>query len=189
MMQVLYLANKYIVPSLVPTCCILSYAQKFGDKDLEDRCWVVIERQTEEACMNLFVTVERSVAESVVKRERLYVKEVKLFKGVDRWATKESERQGITLECDGKRRILGEETVKEIRFPLMSQKKFAIVVFDSCILSCQEVGEMVKHCNYVLSTPLPNKQTPRKATAPIRRCSRFKKFRRPKTGGGWGGLR
>ena len=49
----------------------------------------------------------------------------------------------------------------------MSQKKFAIVVFDSCILSFQEVGDMVKHCTYVLSTSLPNKQTPRKATAPI----------------------
>ena len=105
-MQVLYLANKYIVPSLAEKCtaylrvnlkasnvfCLLPHAQKFEDKDLEDRCWVVIERQTEETCMNLFVTVERSVAESVVKRERLYVKEVKLFKAVDRWATKESER-------------------------------------------------------------------------------------------------
>ena len=62
-MQVLYLANKYVVPSLAAKCakylrrnlkasnvfCILPQAQKFEDKDLEDRCWKVIEEQTEEA--------------------------------------------------------------------------------------------------------------------------------------------
>ena len=62
-MQVLYLANKYMVPSLAEkyaeylrrnlkasnVFCILSHAQKFEDKDLEDRCWEVIEENTEEA--------------------------------------------------------------------------------------------------------------------------------------------
>ena len=61
-MQVMYLANKYMVPSLAEKCteylrknlkasnvfCILPHAQKFEDKDLEDRCWEVIEMQTEE---------------------------------------------------------------------------------------------------------------------------------------------
>ncbi len=104
-MQVLYLANKYMVPSLAGKCneylrgnlktsnvfCILPHAQKFEDKDLEDRCWEVIEKQTEEAVTSdEFVTVERSLVETVVKRERLNVKEVELFKAVDRWATKES---------------------------------------------------------------------------------------------------
>ena len=58
-MQVLYLANKYIVPSLAEkytaylrenlkasnVFCLLPHAQKFEDKDLEDRCWEVIEKQ------------------------------------------------------------------------------------------------------------------------------------------------
>jgi len=200
-MQVLYLANKYMVPSLAEKCtehlrdnlkasnvfCILPHAQKFEDKDLEDRFWEVIEKQTEEAVTSdEFVALERSVVEFLVKKENLNVKEVKLFKAVDRWITKESERQGITPESDGKRRILGEEIVKEIRFPLMSQREFASVVFDSYILSFQEVGDMIKHYANVLSTPLPYKpQTPRKAYTPIRRCSRFKKFCRAQTGGGW----
>ena len=45
---------------------ILAHAQKFEDKDLEDRCWKVIEIQTEEAVTGEFVTVEQSVVESVV---------------------------------------------------------------------------------------------------------------------------
>ena len=65
--QVLYLANKYIVPSLAEKYmahlrenlkssnlfCILPYTRKFEDKDLEDRCWEVIEKQTEEALTSM----------------------------------------------------------------------------------------------------------------------------------------
>ena len=193
-MQVMYLANKYMVPSLAGKCtdylrknlkasnvfCILPHAQKFEDKDLEDRCWEVIEKQTEEAVTSdEFVTVERSIVESVVKRETLKVTEVELFKAVDRWATKESERQGKAPEGDVKRRILGEEIVKEIRFPLIPEKEFASVVFDSHILSFQEVGGIIKHYNNVLSTPLPYKQIPRLGY--IRRCSRFKRINDPGT--------
>ena len=47
--------------------CILTHAQKFGGKSLEDRCWEVIERRTEEAATSdEFV----SVVECVVKREK-----------------------------------------------------------------------------------------------------------------------
>ena len=194
-MQVMYLANKYMVPLLAKKCteylrenlkasnvfCILPPAQKYDDKDLEDRCWEVIEKQTEEAVMSdEFCALERSIVESVVKRERLNVTEVELFKAVDRWASKESERQGKTPEGDVKRRILGEEIVKEIRFPLISQKEFATVVFDSHILSFQEVGDMIKLYNNVLSIPLPYKQIPRLGY--IRRCPRFKNIHAP---GSW----
>ena len=76
-MQVLYLANKYMVPSPAEKCteylrdnlkasnvfCILPYAQKFEDKDLEGRCWEMIEKETEEAVTSDgFVTVERPVS-------------------------------------------------------------------------------------------------------------------------------
>ena len=117
-MQVLYLANKYMVPSLAEKCaeylrrnlkasnvfCILLHAQKFEDKDLEDRCWEVIEGNTEEAVTSdEFVAVERSLVETVVKREGLDVKEVELFKAVDCWATEQSKRQGMTPDGESKR--------------------------------------------------------------------------------------
>ena len=186
-MEVWYLANKYMVPSLVEKCaaylrdnvkasnvfCILSHAQKFEDKDLEERCWEVIETQTEEVVTSdEFVTVERSVFESVVKREKLNVKEVELFKAVDHWATKESERQGRNPEGHVKRRILGEEIVKAIRFPLMSMKEFASVAIDSHILTLKETEDMMKYYSNVLMSPLSFVQEPRIGCARYR-CQRF----------------
>ena len=198
-MQVLYLANKYMVSSLAEKCSeylrenlstanvfsILPHAQKFDDKDLEDRCWEVIEEHTEEAVTSdEFVTLERSLIESVVKRERLTVKEVDLFKAVDRWATKESERQGITADGESKRRIIGEDTVKAIRFPVMSQKEFVSVVFDSRILNFGEISELMKFYNDVeLTSPLLFTQTSREDLADSS-CHRFSEYY-PPSGPGW----
>ncbi|KAL9956927.1 hypothetical protein ACROYT_G038488 [Oculina patagonica] len=188
-MQVLYLANKYMVPSLVGKCteyladnlkasnvfCILPHAQKFKEKDLEDRCWEVIEMQTKQAISSdEFVTLERSLVESVVKREKLNVKEVELFKAVDRWAIKECKRQGVTPDGVVKRRILGEEVIKAIRFPLMSEKEFVLHVFDCNILTSKELSDMMKHYNHVLKSTLTFTKTPRIAS--VHRCYRFAKF-------------
>ena len=202
-MHVLYLANKYMVPSLAEKCSeylrknlstanvfsILPHAQKFEDKDLEDRCWEVIEENTEEAVTSDdFVTLERSLIESVVKRERLTVREVDLFKAVDRWATRESERQGITVDGESKRRIIGEDIVKAIRFPLMSEKEFVSVVFDSRILNFGEISELMKYYNDVeLTSPLPFIHTPRAGSIKLHQliCYRFSVYKSPGGGASW----
>ena len=188
-MQVLYLAKKYLVPSLAGKCTeylrehleasnafsILPQAQKFEDKDLEKRCWNVIELHTEEAVTSDdFVTLERSIVESVVKRERLNVKEVDLFKAVDRWSTKEVERQGLTPGGEVKRRVLGEEIVNSIRFPVMSYNEFASVVLDCDILTKRELGFMIKHYGDAsLKCPLPFIHSPRSGSI-VHRCYRIR---------------
>ena len=187
-MQVLYLAKKYMVPSLADKCSeylreqleasnvfsILPQAQKFEDKDLENRCWGVIEKHTQKALMSdEFLTLERSIVESVVKRGILKVKEVDLFKAVDRWATKELERQGQTPSRKLKRKILGEEIVKGIRFSLISMKEFASVVLDCDILTEIEICDMIKYYNGVdLKYPLAFVHSPRT----LHRCYRFDGF-------------
>ena len=111
-----------------------------------------------------------------MKKEGLSVKEVELFKAVDRWATNEIERQGITLDGEAKRRILGEEIVKAIRFPIMSEKEFVSIIFDSAILTWKEVGDMMKHYNDVaMTSPLPFLQAARIGCG-RNRCNRFNKF-------------
>ena len=100
-MQLMYLAKKYMLPSLVDKCSaylkenlgasnvftVLPDAQKYEEKGLLDHCWKVIEKETEEAVKSDgFVTIERSVLEEMVEKDSLIIKEVELFKAVDRWA-------------------------------------------------------------------------------------------------------
>jgi len=133
-MQVLYVAKKYILPSLADECidflhrnvdsanvfCVLSHAQQYDEKSLVDRCWEVIDRETERAVKSEgFATIERSLLEAFIKRDSLSIREVELFKAVDLWATKKCERQGLAADGSVKRRILGEQVLGGIRFPAM----------------------------------------------------------------------
>ena len=186
-LRVLYLAKKYMVPSLADQCMkylqdhldpsnvfsILSSAQKYEEKNLVDRCWKVIDEQTVEAVKSDgFATIERSLLEAVVERDTLNVKEVNLFKAVNVWATNECERQGLTADGEIKRRILGDPVVKRIRFPVMKQVEFANVVVDSEILTPEEVIAIFKYYSSTQNSPLEFKTTERSGV--IYRCQRFK---------------
>ena len=168
-MQVLYLAKKYMLSSLADKCTeflgehldasnvfhVLPDAQKYEEKDLEDHCWEVIEKQANEAVKSDgFVTIEKSVLEALVERESLNVKEVELFKAVDSWATNECEKQGLAAEGSVKRRILGDRIVKAIRFPVMEEKEFVDVVLDGDILTKKELFGLMKNFNSVLNVPV-----------------------------------
>jgi len=186
-MQVLYLAKKYMLPSLADkcteflrgnldasnVCVVLPEARKYEEKDLEDQCWQVIDNQTDEVVKSDgFVTIEKSVLETLVERDSLNVKEVELFKGVNCWATKECEKQGIATEGPVKRRILGERIVKAIRFPVMKEKDFADVVLDCDILTKKESFDMMKYFNSVLKLPVGFTETAR-AGQSRKRLTRF----------------
>ena len=158
-MQVLYLAKKYMLPSLADKCLeflrenldasnvfhVLPDAQKYEEKDLENHCWEVIDKETDEAVKtDGFVLIEKAVLEELLERESLSVREVELFKAVDFWATKECEKQGLAAEGSVKRRILGERIVKVKRFPVMEQQEFADVVLDCDILTKKELFDLMK---------------------------------------------
>ena len=168
-MQVLYLAKKYLLPALADKCTeylrenldasnafhVLPDAQKYEEKDLVANCWEVIDQHTEEAVKSEgFVTIQRSVLEELVERDSLNVKEMELFKAVDCWASKECEKQSLAAEGSVKRRILGERIVKAIRFPVMEEKEFADVVLDCDILTKKESFDMMKFFNSVLKIPV-----------------------------------
>ena len=168
-MQVLYLAKKYMLPSLADKCSeflrenldasnvfyVLPDAQNYEEKGLEDHCWEVIDKEANEAVKSDgFLTIEKPVLEALVERESLTVKEVELFKAVDSWASKECEKQGLAAEGSVKRRILGERIVKAIRFPVMEEKEFADVVLDCDILTKKESFDMMKYYNCVLKLPV-----------------------------------
>jgi len=190
-MGVLYLAKKYMVPSLAENCTqylqdhldpsnvfsILTPAQKYEEIKLVDRCWNVIDEATEEAVKSDgFCTIERSLLEVVVERDTLTIEEIDLFKAVDLWATRECERQSLAADGAIKRKILGEDLVKKIRFPTMKQEDFASVVLDSEILTPKEIVSLVKYLSSVPRSPVGFPETKRCGFAcvdDIQRCCRF----------------
>ena len=194
-MQVLYLASKYMVPSLVDKCSeyltgnvnasnvfsILMHAQKFEIKDLEELCWEIVKSEAKDVvASDEFSTLPRSLVEAVVKMKKLYIKEVELFKAVDRWATVEIEKQGLTPDGKTKRQLLGDEIVKSIKFSSMSQKDFAAHVPELNILTMEEVSTMFQFFSGVL----PKAELKPSVESPSRyghflRCCRFTKVHPP----------
>ena len=190
-MGVLYLAKKYMVPSLADKCTeylednldpsnvfsILPSAQKYKEKSLVDRCWKVIDRRTEEAVKSDgFATIERSLLEAMVVRDTLTIEEIELFKAVDLWATKACERQGLAADGASKRRVLEEHIIKGIRFPTMKMEEFVSVVLDSDILRKEEIASIIKHLSSVSSSPVGFPETKRASLqfdGDIQLCYRF----------------
>ena len=101
------------------------------------------------------------------------MKEVELFKAVDCWATNECEKQGLAAKSSVKRKILGEQIVKVIRFPIMAQKQFADVVLDSDILTKKESFDLMKYFNSVLKFPVGFSEASRIGSQQRRSISRF----------------
>ena len=185
---VLYLAKKYMVPSLADKCkdylqdkldpsnvfTILPTAQKYEEKNLVDRCWKVIDSQTEEALKSDgFETIEKTLLEALVQRETLQIREAELFKACDRWATNQCREQGLAADGELKRRVLGEKIIKAIRYAVMKQEEFAGVVLDAKILTPDEIVTFFKFFSSLeISPPLGFSDTRRRAEF-VHRCETF----------------
>ena len=185
-MGVLYLAKKYMVPSLVAKCTkylqdnldasnvfdILPTADKYEEKVIVDQCWEVIDKQTKAAVdSDGFVTIQRSILEAVVVRDSLSIEEVDLFQAVDLWATKQCEKNGSTASGELKRRILGERIIKAIRFPVMTQREFAAVVVEKRILTPDELVRFFQFFSSTLTSSVGFPET--KRSGPVLRCGRL----------------
>ena len=188
-MQVLYLAEKYMIPCLTSVCtdylrknldlsnvfCVIKQAQQYESKELLYDCWELIDFKMEEALKSSdFVTMERCFLEELLDRDTLNITEVQLFKAVDCWAEKECERQKVEAEGSAKRQVLGEQIVKKIRFPIMKQSEFVDVVLESKILTEEEASNITKYFNSTLTVPVGFMETER-VGSPLR-CCRFESF-------------
>ena len=150
---VLYLAKKYIVPSLAKKCTIflssnlaeenvfvvLQQALQFNEKKLEKKCWDMIDLETSEAIVSdAFTDITQSTLAEFLKRESLNVKEVDLFKAVVKWSEAECLRKGIETSGTNKRVAMG-NAIHRIRFLSMTSVEFGHNVSPSGILTPEEI--------------------------------------------------
>ena len=186
-MGVFYLARKYMVPSLTERCSeylrdnlsaenvfsVLPLAQKYEDEHLVTRCWEIVDRKTEDAVKSeAFFVIEKSFLKSVLERDSLSVEEVELFKAVDCWAERECVKQGLPSEGKEKRKVLGEEIVSLIRFPIMSLKSFSVDVVGKNILRKQEISSVLQHLHGVKVRDM-NFPVNQRSTNLTQSCQRF----------------
>ena len=152
-MFVLYLAKKYIVPSLAEKCTefleanlgaenvfiLLKQAVQFVEDELVRKCWDWIDLKTADVvASDAFTDVDKATLAQLVKRESLNVKEVDLFNAVLKWSEAECSRKGIEANPKNKRVVLG-NTSYQIRFSSMTPHEFAHNASQSGILTPEEM--------------------------------------------------
>ena len=150
---VLYLAKKYIVPSLAEKCIefleanlaaenvfvVLQQALQFDERKLEKKCWDMIDLKTSEAIVSdAFTDITQSTLVEFLKRESLNVKEVDLFKAVVKWSEAECLRKGKESNTKNKRAVMG-NAIYQIRFASMSLEEFGQNVAQSDLLAPKEI--------------------------------------------------
>lgn len=157
--QVLYLAEKYMIPSLKTQCRSFLLANIDAENVLDvlpavhlleeaycfDQCCKIVDAYTETILQTAPVSLLEDHYEllvSLLKGDTLQVEEIEIFKPVNRWAGDICEKRELLPSGKVKRKIIGETILKLIRFPLMTQEDFAKHVPHTNILTVTEVNQL-----------------------------------------------
>ena len=194
--QVLYLAKKYMIPSLSDECTkflrqnldannvfsVLPGARIYEEATLVEKCWEMVDEHSEEAMYSeAFLDITHEMLSSVLQRDTLSAREVDIFKAVDRWAKHQCKKTQREVTGKDKRKLLG-EAINLIRFPLMTEEEFASLVPKTKLLPKKDVCDIFLYFNNVLESPLIFSDVPRN-TQEIKRIIRFKDVKAPS--GSW----
>lgn len=186
--DILYLANKYIVPILSKECVnflfdnvqtdnvldVLNAAVCFGENRLEKHCWSILSRRTAEILQSdSFVDIERQLLVSILKRDTLNVFEIDIFHAVKKWAEKECERSSLEVTTENQQIVL-KDIINLIRFPVMTAKEFALGPARSDLIRLEDVKAVFIYLNSGLAvSDLKYPMTPRVFKPHI--CGRYAK--------------
>ena len=193
--EVLFLAQKYLIPSLAKICTefvgnnltventlpVLDHCFLLGvSKGLEKQCWSIIDKHASEVAEhNQFLDIDHGTLTALLSRDTLVAKEMVLFRAAVKWAGHECQRLSIPLTVENKRKVLG-DAFYSIRFPLMSMKEFTAEVAQSSFLSHGEVANMYigfnssfESCKVKFPTEPRAKPVHDLFEEPALRCSRF----------------
>ena len=195
-MLVMYLAKKYIVPSLVDKCVeflerifteeniftFLLEAVQMDEKKLESKCWDFIELNTRVVVQSVaFTNISQVTLAELLKRESLNVEEVDLFKAVVEWSEAECLRKEIEVNATNKRDVIG-DAIYQIRFTSMTLQEFGEASSQSCVLGPKETilfYEKFSGLERVSEEWNMSKRSVKDDHGAILRCSRFVEYAMP----------
>lgn len=158
-LQLLYLAEKYMIPSLTKRCilflrehldssnifCVLKHSKLIENKSLWHSCWKFIDREAKDVLESSeFFEMERSDLIELVKRNTLNVKEIELFIAIIKWAENECKKLGLDATVE-RRQILGDDIIYNLRFPVMEENEFNNVVKRTNLLTEEETRDVLNN--------------------------------------------
>ena len=200
---VLYLAKKYIVPSLSKKCvdflgknvnpenvlCVLEQATRFDEKEFETQCWKIIQSNTDKVVSSdSFNNISQMTLATLLKQDELNVPEVKLFQAVLNWIDFQCLLKNLKPTGEKRRNVIG-EAIYDFRFFTMDQTEFIQNVSKSGMLTSDELIPIYEKFLGVdspaLKWKLPNRKT-RSITLKMSRFSRFSRGTRKRRNWGYG---
>ena len=163
-LAVLYLAKKYIVPSLEESCRsfiekaltehnvfkALEWSLDSNDEDIKEICmkFILIKIQSL-AKQESFCQLSLQSLTCILRSDILAINEVELFLAVDKWCTEEVKRRGASKgRSITKRSVLG-DALYLIRFPVMSSTEFVDHCAYSELLSADESRDILCYINHL----------------------------------------
>ena len=184
--ELLFLSRKYDVPALRRQCLAhlsgqvgpstvfqtLPLAQEHGDEQLVRRCWGIVCRHSEE-CLGCegFLGISKSLLLEMIKRDDLSVREIDLFKAVERWCAFQMARNDSPA-ASSKRDLLGDDFFQLIMFEAMSLEDFARHVPESGLLRDDELVRLFVSLSP--ANPAVRRSChARPRSGALRRCVRF----------------
>ena len=183
---IMYLATKYILPSLSEKCVnflvenlnpenvldILPQATRFDEKELEKRCWEYIKTNISKIiASDSFNNISQANLASLLKREKLGIGEVELFQAILKWIDIQCSHRGLEPTGKNRRSVIG-EAIYDFRFFGMSHTEFAQHVSKSGLLTAEEMIPIYEKF-LGIDSPALKWKLPNRKPGNIVRCSRF----------------
>ena len=187
-MKIMYLAKKYIVPSLTQKCVdvvqasvkpenvltVLEHSIQFDEKEMEKKCWEMVDLQSSKvAISDTFNDISQGTLIKLLQRDTLNIREIELFQAVLKWCENECSKTGLDVSAENKRAVLG-DAIYQIRFTTMSQKEFAQHVSSSGLLTSDEIVAVYDKLNGI-DTPSLKWKLPQRQSNALHRI-RFQRF-------------
>lgn len=117
--QALYLAKKYLVPSLAKICVsyikenvtpvhvldVVPYALKLDEKELLEKCFQMIDLNANMVLKSRsFLGVNEDLLEVLLDRDTLYIREIEVFRAVQRWLSHNHKNPSVSRPMSRKGR-------------------------------------------------------------------------------------
>ncbi|XP_028396289.1 BTB/POZ domain-containing protein 6-B-like [Dendronephthya gigantea] len=195
---VLYLAKKYIVPSLSKKCVdflgenlnaenvlsVLEQAVRFDEKEFEAQCWKVVQSNADKVVTSdSFNNISQMTLAKLLKQDVLDVPEINLFQAVLKWIDFQCSLKKLKPTGENRRNIIG-EAIYYFRFFSMTNAEFAVNVSKTGILSPEELVPIYEKFLGIDSPELKWK-LPNRTTKRSKPNTRFPRFPKGSESNGW----